>query len=139
MTTAATRTRLGCLRRRARTRAELRQVCAGDVEIVVARYAGYCYGVERALRITEEALEGAPAPVASLGPIIHNPSVVGQLERRGVEVVEDVDEAREGTLIVRTHGVAPDVVAAARDRCPERRRCHLPVRRRRSAQGGGAA
>jgi 4-hydroxy-3-methylbut-2-enyl diphosphate reductase len=98
-------------------RLELRRVCAGGVEIVVARYAGYCYGVERALRITEEALEGAPKPVSSLGPIIHNPSVVGQLERRGVEVVEDVGDAREGTLIVRTHGVAPDVVAIARDRC----------------------
>jgi len=98
-------------------RAELRQVRAGDVEIVVARYAGYCYGVERALRITEEALEVAEGPVASLGPIIHNPSVVGQLEKRGVKVVDEAAEAAEGTLIVRTHGVPPEVVegACARD------------------------
>ena len=66
---------------------------AGESEIVVARYAGYCYGVERALRITGEALEGAPAPVATLGPIIHNPSVVGSLKERGVDVVDDVDDA----------------------------------------------
>ena len=97
-------------------RAELRQVRAGDVEIVVARYAGYCYGVERALRITEEALEGAEGPVASLGPIIHNPSVVGQLEERGVRVVDDAREAAAGTLIVRTHGVPPEVVEGARAR-----------------------
>ncbi len=98
-------------------RAELRQVRAGDVEIVVARYAGYCYGVERALRITEEALEAAEGPVASLGPIIHNPSVVGQLEERGVKVVDGAAEAAAGTLIVRTHGVPPEVVegACARD------------------------
>ena len=83
---------------------------AGDVEIVVARYAGYCYGVERALRTTEEALEGAVGPVASLGPIIHNPTVVKQLEQRGVAVVDDVEQAEAGTLIVRTHGVAPGVV-----------------------------
>lgn len=97
-------------------RAELRHVRAGDVEIVVARYAGYCYGVERALRITEEALEGAEGPVASLGPIIHNPSVVGQLEERGVRVVDDAREAAAGTLIVRTHGVPPEVVKGARAR-----------------------
>lgn len=97
-------------------RAELRQVRAGDVEIVVARYAGYCYGVERALRITEEALEAAEGPVASLGPIIHNPSVVGQLEERGVRVVDDAREAAAGTLIVRTHGVPPEVVEGARAR-----------------------
>ena len=93
--------------------AELRLVRAGDVEILVARYAGYCYGVERALRITEEALEGADGPVASLGPIIHNPSVVGQLEQRGVRVVDGAESAAEGTLIVRTHGVPPEVVAGA--------------------------
>ena len=97
-------------------RAELRQVRAGDVEIVVARYAGYCYGVERALRITEEALEAAEGPVASLGPIIHNPSVVGRLELRGVKVVESAGEAAEGTLIVRTHGVPPEVIEGARAR-----------------------
>jgi 4-hydroxy-3-methylbut-2-enyl diphosphate reductase len=97
-------------------RAELRHVRAGDVEIVVARYAGYCYGVERALRLTDEALAGSPPPVATLGPIIHNPTVVSRLEERGVEVVEDVDEARSGTLIVRTHGVPPDVSAGAQAR-----------------------
>ena len=97
-------------------RAELRQVCAGGVEILVARYAGYCYGVERALRITEEALEAAEGPVSSLGPIIHNPSVVGQLEDRGVRVVDDAREAAVGTLIVRTHGVPPEVVEGARAR-----------------------
>jgi len=97
-------------------RAELRQVRAGDVDILVARYAGYCYGVERALRITEEALEAAEGPVASLGPIIHNPSVVGHLEARGVKVVDSAGEVKDGTLIVRTHGVPPEVVEGARAR-----------------------
>ena len=96
--------------------AELRHVRSGETEIVVARYAGYCYGVERALRMTGEALEGAPAPVATLGPIIHNPSVVGSLRERGVDVVDEVDDATVGTLIVRTHGVSPDVIARARSR-----------------------
>ena len=95
---------------------DLREVRAGEVRIVVARYAGYCYGVERALRITEEAIEGAEKPVATLGPIIHNPMVVGRLAARGVDVVDDADKADSGTLIVRTHGVAPSVVGGARSR-----------------------
>lgn len=89
---------------------------AGGTEIVVARYAGYCYGVERALRLTGEALEGAPAPVATLGPIIHNPSVVSELQKRGVDVVDAVDDAAGGTLIVRTHGVSPEIITGARAR-----------------------
>jgi 4-hydroxy-3-methylbut-2-enyl diphosphate reductase len=97
--------------------AELRRVCGDGVEIVVARYAGYCYGVERALRITEEALESADRPVATLGPIIHNPSVVAHLAERGVEVVEDVERAAAATIIVRTHGVSPEVAERARERC----------------------
>lgn len=100
-------------------RAELRHARRGDVDIVVARYAGYCYGVERALRLTGEAVDAAPEPVATLGPIIHNPSVVGSLQARGVDVVGDVDEAERagvGTLIVRTHGVSPDVLEEARSR-----------------------
>lgn len=88
----------------------------GDgVEIVVARNAGYCYGVERALSVVSEALDDTSKPVASLGPLIHNPSVVADLERRGVRVVSEVDEARIGTLIVRTHGVPPEVLSAADD------------------------
>lgn len=97
-------------------RAELREVRAGAVEIVIARYAGYCYGVERALRITEEALETAPEPVATLGPIIHNPTVVARLAERGVAVADAEDDVRGGTLIVRTHGVSPEVTRRLRAR-----------------------
>ncbi len=88
----------------------------GCPEIVVARHAGYCYGVERALRLTEEAVLTATGPVATLGPIIHNPTVVRRLEERGARMVEEVGEAEDGTLIVRTHGVPPDAVAEARRR-----------------------
>lgn len=97
-------------------RATPRSPAVGGCEIVVARYAGYCYGVERALRLTEEALARVPGPVATLGPIIHNPSVVRGLAARGVGVVDDVAEMSEGTLVVRTHGVPPEVVTAARAR-----------------------
>ena len=97
-------------------RAEMRRVAVGDAEILIARYAGYCYGVERALQIAEDAAEGVDAPICSLGPIIHNPAVVRSLAARGVSAIDALDEARSGTVIVRTHGVPPTVIAAARER-----------------------
>lgn len=88
----------------------------GGREVVVARHAGYCYGVERALRLTDAALRRAGGRVATLGPLIHNPGVVARLRARGVEVVERVEDLADGTLVLRTHGVPPEVVARARDR-----------------------
>lgn len=88
---------------------------SGAREVVVARYAGYCYGVERALRLTDAALGRAGGRVATLGPLIHNPGVVARLRERGVEVVASVDDLPAGTLVLRTHGVPPEVVARARE------------------------
>jgi 4-hydroxy-3-methylbut-2-enyl diphosphate reductase len=88
----------------------------GCPEIVVARYAGYCYGVERALRLTEEAVRTAHGLVATLGPIIHNPTVVQRLEQRGARMVDEVSAADEGTLVIRTHGVPPETIDDARRR-----------------------
>jgi len=85
-------------------------------EILLARHAGYCYGVERALRLTDEAVRSAEGPVATLGPIIHNPTVVRRFEERGARMVEEIGDLARGTLVVRTHGVPPEAVAEARRR-----------------------
>ncbi|MFO8014351.1 MAG: 4-hydroxy-3-methylbut-2-enyl diphosphate reductase [Phycisphaerae bacterium] len=84
--------------------------------IEVAEGAGVCFGVKRALRLAEEAL-AADTPVCSLGPLIHNPQEVGRLTEKGFQVIDSLDEAPNGaTLLIRSHGVSPDVVAAARRR-----------------------
>ena len=93
---------------------EQRRFSAGVLTIVVARSAGYCYGVERALQITTEAPGKYPTPIATLGPLIHNPAVVEQLTEQGVKVVQSVSEAEGGTVVVRTHGVAPQIIEDAR-------------------------
>lgn len=71
--------------------------------------AGFCWGVQRALGMTLEAAEGAARPVNTYGPLIHNPSVISDLERRGVGVIADVSEADAGTVILRSHGVPKEV------------------------------
>lgn len=87
------------------------------VEVRVASDAGYCYGVERALRMTSKASTECDGPIYTLGPIIHNPQVVQEFVRDGVAPIENVEEVLEGTIIVRTHGVDPLVIdkATARD------------------------
>jgi 4-hydroxy-3-methylbut-2-enyl diphosphate reductase len=67
--------------------------------------AGFCWGVERALQVTLQAAEEAPPPVNTLGPLIHNPSVIADLRARGVGVISAPAEARAGTVVLRSHGV----------------------------------
>ncbi|MEE8717668.1 MAG: 4-hydroxy-3-methylbut-2-enyl diphosphate reductase [Coriobacteriales bacterium] len=82
--------------------------------VVVAREAGACYGVERALRMVGEAANQA-GEVHTLGPLIHNPRVVRDLASVGVSEVDSLDGLRPGsTVVVRTHGVVPSIVDEAR-------------------------
>jgi 4-hydroxy-3-methylbut-2-enyl diphosphate reductase len=81
--------------------------------VEVAAGAGVCFGVRRALELAERALEGG-GPVYCLGPIIHNPQEVARLARKGFRVIESLDEAAGGgTLLIRSHGLRPDVVEEA--------------------------
>lgn len=82
------------------------------MQVRVARHAGVCYGVERALELAGEAAKSAHV-VRTLGPLIHNPQAVAALKEQGVEVAACLEEADEGTLVIRSHGVEPAIIAAA--------------------------
>jgi 4-hydroxy-3-methylbut-2-en-1-yl diphosphate reductase len=87
------------------------------MEVIVADNAGFCFGVKRAIKMASETLDQASGPVKSLGQLIHNPQVVSQFQRRGLEVVSDLTElAPDGTVVIRSHGVGPDVKDAATKR-----------------------
>ena len=79
------------------------------LQVRISESAGFCWGVERALDLARKAAEQAPGPVRSLGPLIHNPGVIADLENRGVNVISDPAEAADGTVILRSHGVPRDV------------------------------
>ena len=80
------------------------------MELKVAKTAGFCFGVARALDIVEKCAEDAQNKYYTLGPIIHNSRVVDELSKKGISPVEKVDDVPKGaSLIVRTHGVGKSV------------------------------
>lgn len=85
-------------------------------EIKLAKTAGFCFGVNRAVDLVYSML-GEGKTVYTLGPIIHNPQVVADLERRGVVIVEEIGAVPQGAVIVvRTHGVPAAVIQAIQDK-----------------------
>lgn len=78
-------------------------------EVVRADYAGACYGVQRALDLTLASAETHDA-VCTLGPLIHNPQVVADLEARGIRAIEGGEELADDAVVIRSHGVVPEVI-----------------------------
>ncbi len=79
------------------------------MKVMVAAKCGFCPGVRNAISTAETILEQASPQeqVYSLGPIIHNEDVVERLARAGLRTVGTVDEIDCGTVLIRSHGVAP--------------------------------
>ena len=78
------------------------------MEVIRSKNAGACYGVQRALDLALNASEG-DGSAFTLGPLIHNPQVVANLEARGVLAVKEPEQATHGAIIIRSHGVTPAV------------------------------
>ncbi|MBQ9860822.1 MAG: bifunctional 4-hydroxy-3-methylbut-2-enyl diphosphate reductase/30S ribosomal protein S1 [Clostridia bacterium] len=80
-----------------------------DKNILVAKSAGFCFGVKRAVDAVYSLLDEGKT-VCTLGPIIHNPQMVDTLTKRGVVIVNTPEETTDGaTLVIRSHGVPKDV------------------------------
>lgn len=78
------------------------------MEIIVAENCGLCYGVKRALKIARKTRCQKEGKVFTLGDIIHNPRVVADLKKIGIEPCENLENLQEGTIIIRSHGISPD-------------------------------
>lgn len=78
-------------------------------KVVVAKSAGFCFGVDRAVKIVYNELD-KNTKVATLGPIIHNQDVVNDMKSKGARVVESVDELfPDETVVIRSHGVGKEI------------------------------
>ena len=102
------------------------------MSVTVAKSAGFCFGVNRAVDLVEKTAQSC-SNVATLGPIIHNRHVVQRFEGLGVKVIEQPEDAEASmTVIIRSHGVARDVLQRLQDRgvtvldatCPFVKRIH---------------
>ncbi len=84
------------------------------MEIIVARSAGFCFGVKRAINLANSCAGKDGGGTFTLGPIIHNPQEVKRLEKSKIFAKKSIDEIDSGTVIIRSHGVKVDELEAAK-------------------------
>jgi 4-hydroxy-3-methylbut-2-enyl diphosphate reductase len=85
------------------------------MEVIVAENSGFCHGVRNAIDIAEKTL-AQESNVYSLGPIIHNKDEVERLARTGLKNVQKIEKIPSGTVIIRSHGAAPQQMATLKAR-----------------------
>jgi len=79
------------------------------VKVVAANTAGFCMGVRRAVELALDASTANPGPIYTYGALIHNPQVLALLREKGIRILEEIPERGTGTVLIRAHGVPPDI------------------------------
>lgn len=80
-------------------------------EIKLAKFAGFCYGVKRAVETVKKLkTENPDKKVSVLGELIHNTDVINELESLGINTITEIPEHGEGICVVRSHGESPEVI-----------------------------
>ncbi|MEJ2039745.1 MAG: 4-hydroxy-3-methylbut-2-enyl diphosphate reductase, partial [Desulfosarcinaceae bacterium] len=82
------------------------------MKILIAKTAGFCMGVRRAVEMALDAPGQYEKPIYTYGPLIHNPQVLELFAEKGVTVLESIPEKGRGTVLVRAHGVPPETKQA---------------------------
>jgi 4-hydroxy-3-methylbut-2-enyl diphosphate reductase len=85
------------------------------MKVIVAEKCGFCPGVRNAISMAEKIL-AQKNDVHSLGPIIHNKDMVERLAKAGLKTVDDVEQIRSGTVLIRSHGAAPEQIAKLKEK-----------------------
>ena len=114
------------------------------MEVIVAKTAGFCFGVKRAVEQVYEQIEKADRQVYTFGPIIHNEQVVDDLAQKGVRVIdteEELEAVRDAIVIIRSHGVGKHIydllerngVTVVDATCPFVKKIHRIVQEQQAA------
>ena len=77
------------------------------MKILIAKNAGFCMGVRRAVEMVLDAPNKNENPICTFGPLIHNPQVLDLLREKEISILEHIPEQATGTVIIRAHGVPP--------------------------------
>jgi (E)-4-hydroxy-3-methyl-but-2-enyl pyrophosphate reductase len=80
------------------------------MEIIIAQNIGFCFGVERAYKLSLKALNESQGKCQMLGNLVHNEKVINDLKQKGLTFISSVDQAESGTVIIRAHGVADKII-----------------------------
>ncbi|MGL5316148.1 MAG: 4-hydroxy-3-methylbut-2-enyl diphosphate reductase [Peptostreptococcaceae bacterium] len=108
------------------------------MKVKIAKEAGFCFGVKRAMKMAWDELQSSEDGIYALGPLIHNKQAVSKYEEKGLRTVEYVDEVPEkNNMIIRSHGVGEQVYNDANGRnlnvidttCPFVKKIHRVVKR----------
>jgi 4-hydroxy-3-methylbut-2-enyl diphosphate reductase len=112
------------------------------MKVIVARTAGFCWGVRRAMdAVLEASAREAKGPVQTLGPLIHNPQALELIKRRGVAVADRPDQVRDGIVVIRAHGIPIQDLRGLKERqkrgelaivnatCPEVAKVHSRIKK----------
>ena len=115
------------------------------MEVTVAKTAGFCFGVKRAVEKVYDQIGRTEKRIYTYGPIIHNEQVVGDLREKGVEVIDSLEELktlRDAVVVIRSHGVGKNVYEILKENdveivdatCPYVKKIHRIVEKQ-SAEG----
>jgi 4-hydroxy-3-methylbut-2-enyl diphosphate reductase len=112
------------------------------MKVIVAKTAGFCWGVKRAMdAVLEASLRNDGRAVQTLGPLIHNPQALELIGKRGVAVAESPDQVQNGTVVIRAHGIPIQDLRGLKERqakgelkivnatCPEVAKVHHKIKK----------
>ena len=112
------------------------------MKVIVAKTAGFCWGVRRAMdAVLEASARSGAGPVQTLGPLIHNPQALELIGRRGVEVAASPEAVKSGTVVIRAHGIPIQDLRGLKERhlkgeitlvnatCPEVAKVHAKIKK----------
>lgn len=104
------------------------------MQIILSKYAGFCYGADLAYKITERLVKEGKYPIYMLGEIVHNKDVVNKLKKAGVKTIENLNKIidKKGILLIRAHGTTQEIIEKARQNklkiadatCPNVKKVH---------------
>jgi (E)-4-hydroxy-3-methyl-but-2-enyl pyrophosphate reductase len=112
------------------------------MKVIVAKTAGFCWGVKRAMdAVLEASMRNDGRPVQTLGPLIHNPQALELIGKRGVAVAEAPEQVQNGTVVIRAHGIPIQDLRGLKERqargelkivnatCPEVAKVHHKIKK----------
>lgn len=80
------------------------------MKVIKAKNRGFCYGVKRAIDIADDTLRSGKKNICCIGPIIHNPQVVRDLEKKGLKVIKEIKDIGNCGIIIPSHGISPEII-----------------------------